>query len=692
MDLGFFDDQGQQPDGMDAQASMPETPMPMLEADPVCIDPEIFGDRDPETAIEETVRRCINTFHTYRDCSERQEIEAWWNAAHDAYFGYKVKGTRDNYVIREIYRQCRVAMAQLAKVIFGGDELFNLVARQEGFDEDAEGATAVLHDQIERYGSDVQLREACIDNTIIYGTGYIGPCFREYKQTRHKMESMFGDGQKTIWERDTSEVPINAGFLESYPPWDVYSHPGIPDIRNSPMAFIYKGCTSGDLKTMIRSGYIDREATRAAIEASNGGAVDKRSPIRENESLAFLDGDEQAHEFHQVYTYDGWNFVILDGKWLVRAMKLDDGVIPLIGFRNDPHPEKHWGMPLPIIILDDQKLLNQFMSFWIQSIDASLPRYKIAAGLKDRWDAQVIRPGGRVVVDRMEDVQVLDTNQNAVVMLSNGAEMIMQNMQAATGSSKEIAGAGSDQKTATGLVRLQDAASNRFQDMIRVLVPSLRDCYRALYNLYARHSNEVFEMRLTGRQPFKRYTPAIFAPDVDVKIEVGQGGGIEAARATMEVIKLAAGSPIVNQQPIWDQLFRDLGWKNIKRFRANNPDQQGDALQENAALEMTGIINDPQPQDNHQLHAQIHGLELQAKGPMLPPDALARLQSHLSIHMAYLQQAMAANAQMQQQPMGPGAPGAGPVAAEGNNRAQALLGMAGRGASEMAPMPNRGAA
>ncbi len=700
-DFGPMDSMGA-PDAEMQSPGILQLPPP----EPMCIDPEAFMATEDRTSDEikaETVRRCVETFISYRDCAARKEIEFWWDASHDAYFGFKTRGGRHNYIKREIFRQCSVEIAQMAKAVFGGDEIFHCEARQEGGDEDAEGATAVLQDAIERYGSDMAIREAVCECRTIYGMGYTEASWQPFVESKHsgmgggKLESMHGDGKKTIWERESNEVIMEAGLIESYPPWDVYSHPNIRDCRKSPMVVIRKGASAGDLKTRIRAGRIDWQATKEAIDAGGSmattGANRNPSPVYTKSDLTWLDRDANIHEHLRFLTLDGWEYEILDQQWLVRAMKIPGGVIPIHGYPRNPHPEKHWGMPLPIVVLEDQKLLNQFLSFWIQSIDAALPRYLVDSGLQEQWVNQYVTPGGALFINSnsaVPQVQVLPTNKEAPIQLQQNAEYIVQNMQDATGSTREVAGTGSSQKTATGLTRLQDAATELFQDMIRVITPPLKDQLRDFYDIYARNFNSVMELRVSGKEPFKKYTPQVFMPNVDIKIELGGAAGIEVARGILEVIKVVGMMPPVNLQPVLDKLWKAMDWKNIKQFRSSTPEIQADVMQQCMLLQATGFIADPQPGDNHQMNVQIKTMFLQTQ--QLPPDAAMRLQNNIAIHMQYLQQMMAAQAQAAQASMGPPNAGASPAGQEGNNKANGMFGMDARGRGQQAPIPQNQAA
>ncbi len=664
---------------------------------PMCFHPD--ADLFDDERKNEVEKRITATFEQYRDCDERAQMEETWRKVFDHYFATRTTNSLFEYQIREVYRQAQTSIANVIDVLLGGDEVFNYKARQPGFEDDAEGATAIVNDMLERFGSISEI-EACVENSIIYGTGYTLEGWRKYRRTQYKPQSMHGDGAEPVWERKTNEVIENAATIESIPPWCVYSHPGIQDIRNSPMAFIYRGCSAGDLKTLIREGYIDAAATQEAVENS-GARIESRSPVRGRvrgwDDSSFLDTDDTTHEILYVWDYSGWHYVLVNGK-IVRAMPIEgDGQYPIRSWPNDQHAEIHWGNPDPLLILEEQKLLNEVMSMKMKSVWLALPRFKIRQGLKQRYDDQTLKPGGRIVVDDMDDIHLIETN-GAVPELENVAESLLQRMQASTGSTQELAGTGSSQKTATGLVRLQDAASKRFKQKIRRLIIPLKGCLRGLYDLCARNADQEYDFRIAGPdggKVWKHYTPESFAPNVDVEVEVGSGAGPEQATQMIEVLKLAATNPLIQQQELFTELFKALGLKHTKRFFASSPNQQGNALKESEGLMITGIIGDPLPSDDHQTHLTIHGMILQQAGQALPPEWTQRMMNHMAIHQAYLNQMMAAQGIPAQGQPGQGGPpqaggpppGATPTGQEANGRANGRFNMGARGAGQQAPMP-----
>lgn len=671
--------------GADEAESEEESPVMAAEASPVCIDPACG--LDDETRLRETVRRVYGTFEAYRDCDERLAIEMQWRMIRDQYFAERISNSPFEYQIRETYRQARTTIANVINVMLPeSEEFFKFTARQPGFDDDAEGATVILQDMLERWGSIEEVR-ACIENAIIYGTGYTLEAWREYQHTHYKPQLAFGDQDEEIWERETTEIIQRAACVESVAPWNVYSHPSVQNIKFSPYSFVRRGLSVGDMKTLVREGLADGKAVQEAIKCGGGQMTSQGNPVRRDDQ-SFLENDDETFEWIIAYDRSGYEYWIIEGKHIIRAMVIKNGIIPLTSWQNDPHTDVHWGVGDPLIIMAEQDILNQVASMWVKGLWLSLCRFMIKPHMKDRWDSQTIKPGSYVVMDEAGDVMPIPTN-NASFELKTMMEWVIANMQAATGSTKEIGGT-TNESTATAVVTLKQSASVRFQDKIRLFVPRMKEMLRGLYDICARHEQDEYDFRIAGAEGgkvWKHYNPEVFTPNVDVKVELGSLAGPESIMQLLELLKAAMTGTVINPVELWREILKGMGLKNVKRFFTDSPNQQGNALKECEMLQTTGIIADPKPTDDHQTHLAIHSMVLMQVGQQLHPDWSARLQAHIAIHQAYINQMMQAQAQMSL--MAPTDEGnqATPIGNVANNRANATLNMGARGAAQQAPMP-----
>lgn len=669
-------------DGLD----IPAPPIDLSEAtEDMQIDPEV--QRVDETGSGNTVaERIAERFRTYRDCPQRKEMDRRVLACRRAYLGWKADP--EAWVIREGMRQIETKKPQLSQALTGGDQLFTCQARLEGFEEDAEGAQNIIHDQIQRYGSNLQLQMA-LNGAIHDGTSYLLPGYRKFKQTRHKMQSMHYREQTPWWQRQSSEVIENAPFLEFQPYTDVFTHPFIEEAKNSPGAFVVKSVSPDDCKTLAREGWADPLALEKHFQDNEGSYFGDHMSIdmfgqRSYDGLFLNSIEESTHELIRCYTFDGWEYGVLDRKTLIRAMPSQQGRIPLVTYRNYPMYREHWGIPELMLILDDLRLLNEVTGLYVKSIYYTQnPMWKIKNGQAAAWKGSTFKPGGMIPVDNMDDVAPLEVSAS-VPALESTAGFIMNQAQRATGCSDEVAGTGSSQKTATGLHLLQTASGARFQFAVKQYSQPFVEAYQWMYDLNAMHLDEVYDMRIQGKDGgnvFKRYTPDVFAPNVDVNIVIGAATGIEQANAWLNVIKIGNGNPILDMKPIWEKMFRAMGETHVRQFFASSADAPGDALGENEQCQLAGIVAPPKQSDNHQAHIQIHQMFMAT--PLfatLHPDAQQRMQGHLAEHMQYMQAQMAAMGQMQQQALGQGPGGATPTQQSANGRANAVFGMGQKGA------------
>lgn len=658
-----------------------------------CFHPDAdVDDQDRRDLVAEEIFQRFNRIATG---SQRTEAERSWRAAERMYYGYKETNSTTEVVIREVWRQVRIWCTQIAKGLTAGDVLFKAEARIEGFDEDADGATAVIHDQLKRSGSRQQL-DAFIKLLAVYGNAYIVPGYRKFKRNLNKMTSVHADGDATWWDKETSEVYENLPYLEAISPWDCYQDPSIEESQNSPF-FIYKQITGDGLKTQIREGYIDADATRDAFENSDGGSTEYRTARGDtlwDGSLDFLDGDNRLHQI-LVYWDAGWEYVVLDQQYLLRAMPLPDGETPIISARFDPMTDKHYSLGIPCSIGDEQRVVNQIVSYKLGNMGYDCNPVILAkrgTDARKNWKNGVISPGACVEVDSPTDLTYLQRTSPQGTM-NNEIAFWQDHQKEQIGLNDRVSGNGSNSGTATGASQLSSAATEPLENQIRMLTPAFELMYRWMYNLNARHNNSEYVMRITGvngANVFKRYTPEVFKPDVDVNVEVGGGASAEKAMTAANNFKLLYTVPGFDAMALGDEVLKNTpGIKGVKKYHTSSNNSQGDALGENQQWQQTGILAEPRPGDNHMMHIQIHQYEMQ--GPnfaAMPPWFQQTMAGHMAIHQQFAQQQQAANAQMQQQapaqmgggqgPMG----GATPVQNAANATANANFQMGARGAAQ----------
>lgn len=626
-----------------------------------------------EEARKQVAENIKQVFLAYKGWRE-QEVDFIWDGMERAYKGLKPRNPgpyKYNYVIREIFRQVETLKPQLAKQFFNSDQLFRFEPRHAGFESQAAAATSICHDQIRRYNMVSELRSFGIDSPLLYGVGYLTYGWRRYKHVLRKIKPMHDLNKKKWWKRETEEVDQACPYLEALHPRDVYVHPNAEDPRYSPAVFVRRVVSLDDLKTLVREGWLDAKCVEKVGENQDGSlaymSLEEKHRNYDRKLDRTPDG-EDPQEMLICWTNDGWEYVLINRQFLVRGQRLEDGVIPILAQRNYPQMGEHYGIPEPFVILDDQRILNDMMSMFVDSYHITCnPMFKVKRGDAEKaWKMTTFRPGGHVVVNDINDIVPFDAKPTDMNLAQN-AQFILRNMKLSTGVTDELAGAGSQAKTATGLVRLQDAAGARMEDKVARLIPGYREAYKILYNLNANNLDEEVAARLEGDdgvRAFRRYGPEVFSPDVDVEVVLSNmmESSPELMNKWQSMFQMMNGNPMVEQTALIERVFRAMGEKKPKMFLSNPVNAQGDALEENGQWKNVGVLPDPKPSDNHQVHLQIHQMQAaSSEAATKDPMWVQELQRHIALHQAYLaqmqqSQAQASQTNLEPEPQGMGMP------------------------------------
>lgn len=705
-------------DNMVVDPNEPPAPVPDGEVEAPCFDPEanvgpIDMERDEatgewvprengesqETRRERLVERAMRRFRDYRDHPIRKDAERRWIREYKLTAAWRMSDNPDEVAFHEIFRQVETMLPQ-----FKGLNLtdWKFAAREPGGEKNAAAATAVVKDMYTRYGSILNERD-CKKMMVMHGNAYLVPTQSRFKRTAYKLKPLHGSDEPTEWARITSEVIEEGACLRHVLTADVYTHPKVREAKDSPAVFIREGFSADAMKTQVREAYLDPDATKEAIDAMQGNfqahEAHQGDPTYDYLSLH---GEEELHEYITVWTSDGWEYVICDQKFLLRAQKLANGKIPIVTFTLYPTAGEHYSEGLPTKLAPEQRVINQMMTYSLgQSAFAANPvlMAKRGSSVAREFENLSIVPGTVMVVESMDAAQYLAYPTGTLAVGREMVEFMEAHMKDATGITDRLSGAGPSTGTATLGVSLIKAATERLSYMVDGLVPIYQQIHRWMYNLCARHLNKVYAVRVAGKDGEEfptHYKPEIFIPDVDALVEIGSATGPDVVNMRANIFKIIAAVPGYDVLKLADWVLKGADDQmRVEDFHQSSPNQQGDALQETQQIMMadgspsSGFIADPRPSDNHQIHMGIHQMAMQSQAfMMLPPAFQMAMQNHMAIHQAYLQQQMAANAQAQQQEMlqqggGQGVGGGATAVQQGANRkANAMFGMDQRGAAQ----------
>lgn len=672
----------------------PELEAPAVELEEPVETPPLAKECRNEENAKATVTRLLDTLRQY--ASYRTEnVEEIWDACKRAYEGWAPDDYpwQRAYIIREIFRQIETLKPQCYLHLFGADPnlMFQFTGRVPDMDEHMAAATSIVHKQLNTGGGKaVDAMTQWVDSALMYGVGYCYAGWETLKRTRLKISKMHTpvkdeDRSETWWQRKTEDVERGLPFVRNLTPWQVWTHPKVRDPNDSPVFFFRDDVTPAHLKTLVRDGYLDRDAVKRCAEMAGSRGSTEQSKAETDPEFAFYDafGDDPI-QMLTCWTNDGWEYVILNEEVLARAYPERPAVRCLINY---PQDDRHYGFPEPFVILDDQNLLNDFMGMWVEGVHFTMsPMVKGPADAVQAWQRATIQPGGWVQVDNPDRLQPVQMNPS-VLDMPGIANFILGNAQVSTGVTPEWSGTGSRTRTATQHVDMRQAAGVRLTGKMTAWQRPLGALYMDLYLLNQRYLNAEEFIRFEGRgggTMWKRVGPEVFelendAIEVDVRVAGQIDIGPDAAARWQTLLQQAANDPTVDRRKLWEQVFRAHGVSRPRHYFVDPAVAEQDAMNETSQAFTLGYVDVPRPGEDHQTHLMIH---MQALQTMSPPASLVQ---HAATHMQYLkaqQRAQAAAAGAAQGPQESGSP----VPAQ-DGRTEALFQNGPRGAREMGVLP-----
>lgn len=674
---------------------------PMREPEPeipTCFDPEAnLGDVDAtgndepkEERRRKVVERLVALYRDYKECPARKAAERRWNLEYKLLMRWKETTDPDEIVFGEIFRETETLVPQFRGL---GDD-FVYKARVPGGEKLAKASTAIVKDQWQRYGSDVENR-AYKKNMVQFGNSYAVMTWSAFKRVARKVKRMYGPDLEDSWDREINEVVEEGPRMRHVQMWNVITHPKVLKCADSPAVFIVEGMSPMGMETEVRNGVIDNDAAKEAIKDMQGQFSESSLGDDTGDDFLIQHADDALHEYMTCYTADGWMFTVCDQKFLLSAVKLPGGRIPIVNSQLYPMADDHYSEGLPSKLASMQRFVNQLATYQIkQSGYAAQPilKTKIGTSTEKEWRNRILRPGQNLPVEKMEDAEWMEFPAGILPSLQNTIGFMQMTQKDMTGVNDLLSGQGPNQGTATLGVSLLKQATDRISYMVDGLVPDYRIIKQWMYNLDAYYLDKEYAVRVAGpdgEEFVQQYTPDVFEPDVDQQILLGTATGPEQVNMAIGIFKTVAGTPGINMLPVADKIFEAADWRP-EDFHLGGPNQQGNALAEQTQLEVNGLMAEPKPTDDHMTHIQIHQMFMATpKFMSLHPEWQETMKKHLATHMSFLQQqqtAMGAQAQAPNPEMGGGqGPGGGetPVQEQANDRANGMFNMGDVGANQL---------
>lgn len=639
---------------------------------------------------EELIGRLLAQQKKYAD--EKTDQESLWRDVKDAYRGLpNTDGDHPyqaSWVIREVFRQVESMKPQLNESLFSQDRFFKYKPKITEQDEQSHVAGEIVHQQIFGRDLDVEIKK-WVALCPFYGVSYIRFGWEQFQRFKYKLTKAHYMEDESQWERESVEIEGEGPYLEFVSPWRVYADPRIENIQDSPYVFIKDKVSSEFLKSEVRRGQFDRDAVKKVL--TEGGAVNRKAPenyMEDDQEDISVDPDME-YDILYCWTNAGMEYVVVGDKHLVRAIENPFVEIPIYSIQNYPQDGEHFGVSEVELLLADHYILHDATSMWVDSNHYDLnPMFRVSPMAMQKFKYTEFTPGGVIEADPGE-VEMLQTKRQSFE-LQNTIEYIKSQMKLTTGMTDEVTGAGSRHRTATGVVRLQDAAALRLQYKIELWTPALRRLYKKLYELNAQFLDDDSAERIAGMDDVDvtvKKSPEIFAPDIDVEIEMPRHmeSDMERQQKMLALYQTISGDPLVDRKLLLEEILKAYRFPRPKKFLVDPSTVLKDAQDEDAILLSVGQIPNPKPEENHVVHNQQHQTfpfrpevqELQFTDPEYYEQVIRENQMHMKIHQMYQGQMEAQSASAAQ--MGPGGP-QDDTQTEGDLRAQQMFGMADTGA------------
>jgi len=597
--------------------------------------------------------------------SARSSRESDWEEIYEAYSGrlnWNPHPYQSVYIMREVFRQIESQKPILHQRILGGHKQFEIKSQIEGGQQKATAAERLMLDQLQRHGIMPELTR-WVTSAPMWGNSYMMWGWNEFKQLKYKTTRMH-DGETDVWKRKTNEVEKQGPHYEWVHPFKIFTHPGIEDVRNSPVVYMRETVSSEFIKTKIREGVYDKAAAKEAVERGGAGQENDefKGYLEDDFATSDLMGSRELHSRTIAWSNAGWVYEYLNDTQLVRATPNKFQRIPILGLTNYPQDGRHYGLSDVELIFSDQQLINDLYSLYVDTIHYTMMPYLFVNEDTARDIGEdILRPGGVYKVSDMDGFKFQQMNSQKVFEIGSVIGQIQGNAQSTTGSTPELSGSGARTSVATVHVRLQEAATSRINHKVTIWEPAIRTAYEILYDLNAALLPEETAVRLLGadgKEAFHTVTPQDFEADVDIMIKLPPQieSPQEAQQKALMLYGTVAQDPRVAIEPVIEMVATAFGEHEPRRWIANSMDHQESALRENEDHQATGTVRNVLSTERHEIHSAIHMAYINSDAFRNDPETLEprseefirSMMRHVAEHNAYIEQTMGSQATPQE--------------------------------------------
>jgi len=593
------------------------------------------------------------------------------------------------YEIREVFRQVEASRALTITGLFGQRRRFKYLPLQPEGEDIANRATAAVRQQLKEFRLNNQMIR-WLKMPAKVGISYIYEGWATYKRIKRKL-SQLHDVDGTVMERLCEEVAHGGPMVEWLDHWKVFFWPWIEEVENQRCGFVRELVDGEYLRTMVREGEFDKDQVEKALDTEANG-VDKNDFRRgEWNSNNIEETGDKEYELTTCWTSTGWVYAKV-GCTVVQGKRNGFERIPIRALKYYAREGEHYGHSEPQILAAEQILLRDTASMWVDSIHYNLqPMWIANNALKNTFKNSTFRPGGVIWVDGKPDEQIraLPTTQTPFD-LGRVMETIRRYMQNDSSITDEITGLGSRQRTASGMIQLQQAASLRHKLKIIEWQEDIEQVYLDIYEMNRMFQNGDIFARVEsvgGEEMPGSYGPEIFDQEVEVELnmpDATEPPGLRQQRI-LPFLQMAQQDPRFNFPYLVEQAGLAFEFPNPRKLLMDPGRSRTEAFQDIEDFVRYGILPEPLPTDNHQERLQIYAMFAQTPRYAALDDSMkVQFERNVRMHEDYMSQMMAMGGG------GGGIPEASepqyPVSEQSNERTEAMFQNGQTGAQQQGRM------
>lgn len=615
------------------------------------IHPDIAG-KDKKERIRKKVEQA---FRSYK--RQRADIEQVWDYSHDAYHAVPpTEGPYQNrFVDREVFRQVEALKPLMSDLLLPAEgDWFKYLPTNSNDEDAAVAATKIVEKHLDRHDLVPEIQK-WLDESFLWGVSYLQYGWRKYKSNTRRIMRLDQEEGHTE-KRETDEVLHGAPFVKWLDHRSVYTDPNIENLEDSPYVFIHRKVSAAHLRTQQREGLYDQKEVSAVLK--QGGTPDSDDDTDRTEEL--LMPDDTLYNELTCYTNNGWVYVFV-GDTMVHGGYNVHGVVPILCLQNYKPAGKHYGQGEPETLAGENAMLQDMSRLYMDSLSMNLmPMQKCAKSEKNNMRRVKHEPRAIWYLDDPSKIEPVVGNSAQVMDLASAISMHTRKMQLTNGLPEELTGGGSSQDTATGMMRLQEAASMRVKHRVKMYVFVFKKLWRKFYELEATYLDEDVAIAMAGsgaREMLSTADASSFEPTVDVEVIVAPTmESKQGQQSRLQVLwGLAGQDPRFNLKQIAYELLRTHGIRDPKSCWADPLQTQNDVMKTLAEFQTTGYMEPALPFDNHQMWFQMLSMFMQtAEFAQMDEFSQTIARGRMQEHLQYLGADAMTAGQVSQQAMNPG--------------------------------------